>query len=349
MKVSIIMPIYNAEKYLAKSLDSIISQNYKNLEIILINDGSTDMSLSKLIKYSEKYEFVKIINQKNRGVSAARNIGINESKGEYIYFLDSDDYLELDAMEYCYNAAKKYNLDIVSFDAKSFVDNEYEGSKLIENYDRSKILDSIVMKGSEFFEYLVENRAYENPIWLNFYRREFLVKNNLYFHENIIHEDEIHTLKTVISANRAMYIPKQFFNRRVRGNSIMTTKLGYKNAYSMKIVSKEGYDFYIENKGKFSNNIDNILIDKIRYFYWIAIRYCDKMEENELIKNKLRCEILNQLNDTQGIITNKLKYQIYNPHKYYKLEDFKIKIKGIVKTSKYSSFFRKVLICLKRN
>ena len=300
------------------------------------------------MKYAEKYKFIKIVDQENKGLSGARNSGLNEAKGEYVYFLDSDDYITLDSMEYCYNIAKKDNLDIVLFDAKSFVDSRYTGKKLIENYDRSKKLESIIMSGCEFFNYASEKGGYETPVWLNFYNKEFLMKNKLDFHEGIIHEDEIHTLKAITSAKRVMYIPKQFFNRRVRESSIMTSKISYKNAYSMKVVAKDGYDFYISNKEKFNNKTNEKIREKIRYFYWAALRYCDKMQEDKVVKDKLRSEIVNQLNNTDGIITKKLKEQIYNPKKYYKIEDIKMDLKGIIKTSKYSHVFRKVLLCLKK-
>ena len=348
MKVSIIIPVYNVEKYIDECIETAINQTIDSFEVIAVNDGSMDSSLEKLMKYAEKYDFVKIVDQANKGVSVARNSGLNEAKGEYVYFLDSDDYITLDSMEYCYNIAKKDNLDIVLFDAKSFVDSSYTGKKLIENYDRSKKLESIIMSGSEFFNYASEKGGYETPVWLNFYNREFLIKNKLYFYEGIVHEDEIHTLKAITSAKKVMYIPKQFFNRRVRESSIMTSKIGYKNAYGMKIVAKDGYDFYMSNKEKFNDKTNEKIKEKIRFFYWASFRYCDKMQEDNSVKDKLRYEIITQLNNTNDIITEKLKKQIYNPKKYYKIEDIKMKFKGIIKTSKYSHVFRKVLLCLKK-
>ena len=101
--LSVIIPVYNVEPYLEQCLDSVINQTYKNLEIICINDGSTDNSLKILEKYQKKDNRIKLINQKNKGLSEARNAGLDVAKGEYIAFVDSDDYLELNAYEEAMN------------------------------------------------------------------------------------------------------------------------------------------------------------------------------------------------------------------------------------------------------
>ena len=111
-KISIIIPVYNAEKYLRKCLDSVINQTLKEIEIICINDGSTDLSLSILKKYATCDNRIKIINQENQGVAIARNNGLKYATGEYIGYVDSDDYVSSIFFELLYNNAKKYNADI---------------------------------------------------------------------------------------------------------------------------------------------------------------------------------------------------------------------------------------------
>ena len=101
--ISIIVPIYNVSKYLDKCLNSLINQTYKNIEIILINDGSTDNSISICLKYKKKDKRIRLYNKKNGGLSSARNMGIKYSKGNYLFFVDSDDFLDLEIIEYLYN------------------------------------------------------------------------------------------------------------------------------------------------------------------------------------------------------------------------------------------------------
>ena len=331
MKVSIVIPVYNVEKYIDECMNSAINQTLKEIEIIAINDGSTDSSLEKLKYYEQKYDFVKIINQENKGVSRARNLGLEAAKGEFIYFLDSDDYIELDSIEYCYNIAKKNSLDILTFDAKSFEDSEYKGKKLIEDYDRSRKLKSIVMKGEDFYNYAKKYRGYTTPIWLNLYRRSFLIDNKLYFYEGIIHEDELHTFKSILLASAVMYIPKQFFNRRVRSNSIMTSKITYKNAHSMYIVSEEAYKFYNKNINKFDEKTKINIIENIRFFYKSTLMYCDNMDENLNLKDNFRNKIICCLNKNEELLDKKINLQIYNKKLYYIIEDIKLKIKTNIK------------------
>lgn len=114
IKISVIVPVFNAEKYLKMCLNSLVSQTLKNIEIICIDDGSTDNSLAILDKFKSKDDRIKIIKQKNYGVSMARNNGISEAQGEYIGFVDADDWVDKDFFEKLYNAAQKYNADIAT-------------------------------------------------------------------------------------------------------------------------------------------------------------------------------------------------------------------------------------------
>ncbi len=115
-KVSIIIPVYNVEKYLQRCLDSVVNQTLKDIEIICVNDGSTDNSAIILEEFSKKDERIKIVNQKNGGLSRARNTGLEHSNGDYIGFLDSDDWIDLDYYEKLHDAAERNNCDIAFAD-----------------------------------------------------------------------------------------------------------------------------------------------------------------------------------------------------------------------------------------
>ena len=330
MKVSVILPVYNVEKYLVECLESAINQTLDDFEIIAVNDGSTDSSLNILEEYEKKYDFIKVITQENKGVSEARNAGLKKAKGEYIYFLDSDDYIELNTIEYCYNLAKKNDLDILTFDAKPFADKEYRGKMLIENYKRDHKLESRPINGIEFFNYSKEKRGYITPVWLHFYKREFLTKNKIEFYPGIIHEDELHTMQSYILASKIMYIPNQFFNRRIRNNSIMTTKACHKNAFGMYMVANEGYNFYVNKCKNISDETKMNLINHIKYFFSYALMYCDKIEDIN-VKNAFRLQIINKINECGNIYDKKFNLQINRPTIYYLIENSKLIVKDKIR------------------
>ena len=149
MKISVIIPVYNTKEYLKECIDSILNQTIDLFEVIIVDDGSTDGSLELINQYAESHSNIRVISQKNCGLGAARNIGLKISKGEYIYFIDSDDILEKNALEYCYNLASKNKLDMLTFEADIFGNIEGEN---IEQYMFHKKIDRIgeVLNGVDF-------------------------------------------------------------------------------------------------------------------------------------------------------------------------------------------------------
>lgn len=290
MKVSIIIPVYNVEKYIDECILSAINQTLDDIEIIAIDDKSTDSSLDILNKYKEKYDFVRVIaSEKNMGLSATRNIGIRNAKGEYIYFLDSDDYIDPNAMEICYEKAKEYDLDIATFDAEAFRDKEYSGYDFNESYDREKIIEPVCIKGEDFFYKYSTTGGYKQLTMLNFHKRDFIIQNNLFFYEGIIHEDELHSFQAFLLAERVLYIPKKLYFRRMRNNSIMTSSNYKKRFESTEVILREMCKFYEDNKELFKLDTLKIIKNHIKFMFDIAIIFCDRgnliFEKNRLIKN----------------------------------------------------------------
>ena len=140
--ISIIVPVYNTEKYLEKNINSLINQTYKNIEIIFINDGSTDKSLEILEKYAQKDKRIKIINQEKQGVSNARNKGIDSATGKYIMFVDSDDWIDMDACENLIDIQKLYNAEFIY---SNYI-KEYEKKSIINKIDENNNLINIYRK-----------------------------------------------------------------------------------------------------------------------------------------------------------------------------------------------------------
>ena len=254
IKVSVIIPVYNTEKYLAEAINSIINQTLREIEVIVVNDGSTDNSAKILEEFAQKDSRIKILtHDKNKGLSEARNTGMKEIRGEYLYFFDSDDILELDCLELCYEKSKADNLDFLFFDAMTFYD-KYDKSDLKLNYQRTMGLELKVYTGVEILEILLKKETYKDPVWLNFIKTSYLTKLNLSFVPRIYHEDVLFTLQLYIQAIRVGFISRSFFHRRMRGNSIMG-KLSVKNIDDTLLI--------VQEIKKWKNNTNDATVKKL--------------------------------------------------------------------------------------
>ncbi|WP_060668318.1 glycosyltransferase family 2 protein [Oceanobacillus caeni] len=191
--ISVIIPVYNVEEYLEECLNSIINQTYKHIEVIIINDGSTDNSYKVINEYANNYKNMKVINQKNAGQSVARNKGMEIAKGKYIYFLDSDDYILPETFDNLVQQLEKNNLDLIRFVARPFSDS-FNKKVDVKEYDfRNYFEDGRVYNKAEFLSRNL--KAFSPSPVLFMIKKEILIKNNLSFHPNIIHEDELFTLE----------------------------------------------------------------------------------------------------------------------------------------------------------
>ena len=227
IKTSIIVPVYNTAEYLRDCFDSIFHQTQKEIEIIAINDGSTDNSLDVLQEIKKEHPELIILSQVNQGLGATRNRGIKLAKGEFIYFLDSDDCLKENAMEVCYQCAKANQLDIVMFDAEVF--GEIEVNKA--SYDRTELIRDHwqVLKGEEFANRYWLNAFYPSAC-LIYSSADFLRKNHISFMRRIYYEDNEFHCKVLPLAERVMYIPRALYQRRCREASIVMSPFDRRHA-----------------------------------------------------------------------------------------------------------------------
>ena len=242
-KVSVIIPVYNVEKYLNECIDSVIKQTYKNLDIILVDDGSTDNSGSICDKYSEKDSRIRVIHRKNGGLSAARNTGFDVSNGEYIYFLDSDDYLELSAISDLVSTIEEENADFVFCDAYVFY-TDCEPDDKVYSYSRKKRYTTL--DGKSVLLELLCSDEYRTPVQLYMYKKCFLDKNTLRFYEGIIHEDELFTFQVYNANGKVAHCKKELYARRIRPASIMTASGMSRRYESMLAIYNELSKMYKE-------------------------------------------------------------------------------------------------------
>lgn len=258
-KVSVIVPVYNTEKYLEEAFSSIQNQSLSDIEIIVINDGSTDRSAEIIDRLAKSDNRIHLFSQSNQGQSAARNLGMDNASGDYLYFMDSDDLLEADALEICYEKCTSQNLQMTIFDAEIFSE-DYKAKKLTFNYYRAgEIKEGQVYDGAELLEILLGKNIFRAAPWLLFVKRELPEKMNLRFFPGIIHEDELFTPLLYLAAERVGYIPRRFFHRRIRANSTMTRKFSIRNVEGY-FVAIEQLRLYSINKKLIINKIVNLLI-----------------------------------------------------------------------------------------
>lgn len=253
-KISVIIPLYNTEDYIVETLWSIVNQSLKEIDIIIINDGSTDGSLSLVEEVKD--ERIRIYSQKNMGLSDARNKGLKEATGEYIYFMDSDDILEQDALEKCYIRCRKDKLDFVFFNAVIFNDNEH----LFEpDYYQRTIPENKIYNGPDVIDLLMTTKQYRVSACLSVIRKSYLDSIKLTFYSKLLHEDELFTTLLYVQAKRVGFINKSFFHRRVRPNSIIASKISYRNFECYFIVADKILQFAKDQKQEIKITLNNYL------------------------------------------------------------------------------------------
>lgn len=218
--VSIVIPVYNVEQYLKQCLDSVVNQSYPNIEVIAVNDGSTDNSLQILKEYETYYKNIRVYSQENKGQSVARNLGISKAKGKYIQFMDSDDYIDLNTIKRLVNKMTSHDLDLIRFAANSFTDNESAKFNM-RDYDFSLYFDeNTVYNKKDFLN--INLKAFTASPALYIIKREILLDKELLFKPSIIHEDELFTTVLFLNIDKVMYDPTPYYKRRYREGSTMT-------------------------------------------------------------------------------------------------------------------------------
>ena len=214
-KISIIVPVYNVEKFLERCLNSLINQSLQNIEIICINDGSKDSSQKILEDFARKDKRIIVINQENKGLSAARNRGLEKVSGEYIGFVDSDDWVDLDFFEKLYNAAKNNDCDMA---ASGMIRIKKFDKKFHLKFEKETITDNPNLK---FALCDVPDMSY---LCNKIYRKEFWMRNNFQFEEGIIYEDVILFPQILFYSNKLVTVPDTYYYYWRHSNTLVRNK-----------------------------------------------------------------------------------------------------------------------------
>ena len=289
IKYSFIVPVYNTEKYLKKCLDSLVNQTYKDFEIIVVNDGSTDKSSSIISKYQKKYKNIIVIDKENEGLSMARNRGVQKSSGKYIIFVDSDDYVSNKLLE---EIDKKIDdSDILRFQIAT-EDEEY--TKINEYHEEG--FES--MCGYDAFKYLSSYHFVE-PAWCYVIRRDYYIENKFSFKKGVYHEDFGLIPYVIYKARKVKSIDFIGYYYIQRNGSIMNNndyKKTVKKAFDM-IEQYKAMRLFAKNINR-KNNLDDYFLSYISNSVIVKARELKK-DEKKVYINELK-----KLNVFDGVLVN---------------------------------------------
>lgn len=281
VKVSVIIPVYNVEAYLDSCLCSIREQTLIDIEIICVDDGSTDNSLEILRRNAKLDRRMTVCTQRNSGQSVARNEGVKLANGKYLYFMDSDDILDKEALSLLYQQAELLDLDVLYFDGSCFSDDKEcrEQVKQNEEYYVRKHCYSGVYRGEALMKALLENEEYRVSPCLQLVKRQHFLSNDLWFYERIIHEDNLFNYKCMLTAKKVGHIQKVLFHRRYRPSSTMTKRVTFSHVYGYFMCYLNMQEFYKNNQ--FSEECESAVLEVLyRALYNTRYSY-SKLEEAE--------------------------------------------------------------------
>ena len=288
-QITIILPVYNVEKYLPQCLDSIISQTFKDFECICVNDGSKDSSLSILQEYASRDKRIKIINQKNGGSSVARNTGIKNTNTKYITFIDSDDWIAENYLEILYNKIEETNADIVRASYKFYFQEE-------NSYKSAKIREIHKINTNSNIERLYKGYA-GAFVWAKIYKTSLIKDNNIWFYEGFTAEDCPFSSLVYLYSKKIIFISDELLFYRKYGlsitakdnqkqmtddfdNFITLTKELQKRNFTDKEIKEFCIDIFLYKLGKLGKNISKQTSQKIYSIASEHIKFLKEMSSN---------------------------------------------------------------------
>lgn len=285
--ISIIIPIYNVEKYLKKCIDSITSQTYSNLEIILVDDGSPDNCGKICDEYAKIDKRIKVIHKQNGGLSDARNIGISLATGKYVLLVDSDDTICCDACEELLKVAINTSADMVAFKKR----------KIYEDGTEENSTDTMQLKiynNRQAYIELIYGRDFEITAWSRFYKSDII--KSVQFPVGVLSEDYATAHKFFMNSKKIVFYDKTIYNYLIRNNSIMGN-MKVNHIIDLYNISKDVYSFQIANFPEHKKKVLSLYINNLlKLYYFISIKEknsdlndilkkCEKNLKNQKINN----------------------------------------------------------------
>lgn len=238
IKVSVILPIYNVAPYLDEAFQSLLAQTLSDIEVIAVNDGSTDNSQEIIDHYAQQDNRIIAIQQENQGLSGARNTALRHAIGQYIYMMDSDDIISNpNALQLCYEYAEKNQADFIFFDGERFSNND---SIHISDIKRSHLVEENKKYNGEYLlNLMLDKTSHNSAVWLLLINHNFMKRIELTFYPGIIHEDELFTTILTLSSNSIYCLNKSLIRHRVRSSSITGLRYSKRNLNCYLTVADE--------------------------------------------------------------------------------------------------------------
>ncbi len=293
-KISIVLPVYNVEKYLPECIESLVNQTLNDLEFIFIDDGSTDNSIKILEGYAKNDSRFVIISQKNQGPGIARNMGLKLAKGEYVTCLDPDDWFELNAMEVLYKKLKETGAVALQFDWKSW-DEITNSSYFCHNSFEERIIKlgcSDILK-SGYFDWRTYKSLFfilSGGTWGRIYSTKFIRENNIRFSDIFIGEDRLFGVMTLICAPKIYYLNEFFYNYRIRSSSL--TRKPSERYFNCPFVCYDEIEEFLKSKGCFEDLKEVFYSSRISFYRMVfnLLPNSRKKEYKKLCRKKLPYE-----------------------------------------------------------
>lgn len=269
MKISVIIPVYNVEQYLRRCLDSCLNQDLpeNEFELIVVNDGSPDRSIDIIREYSAKYSNIVVVDKPNGGLSSARNAGLKKASGDYVWFVDSDDWIESKCLQEICRKMEQEKLDLLTFEA---VISDGENKNTLP--ERRNLKEDTIYSGIELYQSGYVYPYSGAPFYV--FDRKFLLKNELFFFEGILFEDILFSARMMARVQRCAYVDGKYYFYYVREGSITRSKSTVKKGIDAIKIADIIHDEQLENE-KYANNLiyNNCIAGLISavYTHWCGL------------------------------------------------------------------------------
>lgn len=294
--VSVIIPAFNRESFVASCIRSVLSQTYKNIEILLVDDGSTDRTHWRFVEFAKQDPRITIFSQENRGVSSARNLGLSNAKGTYIYFLDSDDYIRPNLIRECVTSALESDCDVITFDTSPF---SHDGVSTLHDYSRS-IPENTALSAESLLSHSIANEEFRPTPWLYFFNSRVFKDNNLAFREGIVFEDNL-LIYQVLTLNISIcYLQKSLHFHRWHQDSITGSGISVYKLYSL-ICVIDGLEMR-----RAETNSPKSHRKLMKFLCCLYVRWA---VEGQIYSMKIWCELLRLLIANPGLLSMALLLQ----------------------------------------
>lgn len=302
VKVSVVIPVYNVEDFLEECLESITNQTLTDIEIICVNDGSKDRSLDILNEYAQKDSRITVIDQENGGHAVATNRGMDLACGDYLFLMDSDDILDLKALELTYNLAEEKSVDFVIFQAINYYMDKDEYLEE-ENYSMNALADYV---GESVFSYRdIRDYVFDITVtpWSKLYKREFIEENKIRFPEGLVFDDNVFFYDVLFAAEKITFLKKHLFKRRWYPTS--STRAGDLRFLNYIDICNLIWDVFYRY-GEFDYYKDELFKKKISTVYYWYKNIQDEFKEDFFLKMKEDYEKINAADDFIGYFIDNL-------------------------------------------